>query len=474
MVLKFSSLDIFGVSYTLKANGKDAYQSIFGACLTIFVLAIATQLTYLYGTDFFFMKNPTVLDSDVVHSEMQEIFPTTATHPFMMRILRNDKFNPTDVPIQINGGYYDLRLNTKTGVQERKCVVFGVTTNCAETVLKTQTRFTNEKLENWVCLDFEKVRKRCAEITKEPDYKPFIGGFSNDRKMGLIKLFAANSFLDNEGKILYNGKLAEVKNLGQFLVDIRYPKFYLRKEDRFEALTTTTEVERFNLMPQSFRLDYRFMKQVRLDDDTGWIQEEIVTTHSIDMDKITPQYYTNLLDKEIQIGFYESQFLLNQNEKVHKRRFMKLSEVISRVAGSMSPIIVYISFLAVFYNRFYNDLELIKALFETNSKRKDKAQVNTIVDASNVEGSKIAVAPSKEEVQLSFFAYYFLVCRQSSSSLRSREIFKIAREFIAEKMDVRWIVEFNEKFSKLCQMTLTNEQQEALVTNKRTILALNN
>ena len=473
MVLKISSLDIFGISYSLKTNGKDTYKSVFGACLTVVVLAIAAQLTFLYGTDFFFMKNPTVLDSDVVHAEMQEIFPTIATHPFMIRVLINEKYNPTDVPIHVNGAYWDIRLNEETGIQETKCRVSGVTTNCAETVLRTQTRFTSEKLENWMCLDFEKVQKRCAAITKDPDYKPYIGGVANDKKMGHIKLYASNAFLDSEGKVLYYGKLAEVKNLGQFLVDIRYPKFYLRKEKQFDALTTTTEVERFNCWPQNAHLDYSFMKQVRLDDDTGWVNEQIETTHSIDMDKVTPQYYTNSLDKEGWYPFYERQFLLNRNEKVHKRRFMKLPEVISRVAGSMSPIIVYVGFLAALYNRFYNDLELINLLFNTNSTKKEKTQVNTIVDDSKAEGAKLEVI-SPKEVQLSFFSYYFLVCKESSSLLRSREFFNTARAFIAEKMDVRWMVEFNEKFSKLCEMTLTSEQQEELIRNKKTILLMNN
>ena len=471
MANAFKTLDMFGVTYAFKTQGQDKYRTSIGACFTLVVLAIASIFIFVYGTDFFYSTNPSVLDDDFVHEEAQEIYPTLATHPFMITVRRNDNYDLTGLPIRLNVVYRDWKRNKKTGASEANCIVRSAKTKCSNTVLKIDPEFSKEVLENWWCLDFEKVKQKCAEKTKDPNYEPYIGGTSGDDRIGQVLLDISNNERDDDGNLLYQGKLADIKELGSFVVQIRYPKFYLRKEEKYNALTTKSELEGFSLQPQSFRFEYRYMKQVRLDDDTGWINENIETSRSIDLDKVVPQYYTNLLDKETNVSFYTTSFWLNRNEKVYKRRFMKLSEVISRVAGTMSPIIVIFSVVISIYNRFFSDYELIQEMFDNFLKpAKTETQLNTIVNESKSEEQPVKVEELKEIPELSFFSYYFWVCRQRTSLLRSREFFKRAREYKTEKLDVKSLLDHYEKFQKLSEMTLTNEQLEELVRGRKTII----
>ena len=465
----FSSLDVFGFSYTIKTNGKDKFKTLVGACLTLLVLAIAINLTFLFGADFLYMRNPIVLDTDIIHDEAQEIYPTTKTHPFMIRYEAKSTYNQLDAA-RIYIDYQDWRFNKEKGISHRKCFALEIKTNCAETELKNDPQWSEEVLSNWFCVDFEKVRQQCAEQMKDPNYEPFIGGYIGDERIGYIQMGVANSEMDNKGNRTFQAKIDDVKKLGGFQVDVRYPKFYLRKEERFNALTTRTEIERFNLLPQSYLFEYRYMKQVRLDDDIGWIQEEVETTHSLDIHKVVPQYYTNMLDKEGWVNFYSVIFTLNRNERVHKRRFMKLSDLISRVAGSMSPIILCISFIATLYNKFCSEYELVQTLFDKTGISKNDTQTNTMIEESKAEESRVKKVHAKETIQLSFFSYYFITCRQSTTLLRNREFFKMGIEYIEEKIDVRSIIDLYEKFTKLCELTLSGEQQEEMIRNRKTML----
>ena len=470
MVKIFKSCDIFGVSYALKTNGQEKYKSNFGACLSFAVVLIALQLTYIYGMDFFFKKNPNVLDSDVIHDSMQEIFPTTEQYPFMIRYMKDSLPNPPNMPIRINMQYLDFRTNKENNVKELYCRVREVKTNCAETPLKGDTRFAEENLNDWFCFDFEKVRKTCAEMTNNPKYKPYIGGYVQDDRLGYIQLSLSNSERNNKGELVYQSKLNEVKKLDAFMLDIRYPKFYLRKEEVKDALMTTTEVERFNLRANSFRFEYRYMKKVTLHDDVGWISESIETTNSIDLDNISPQYYTNTLEKEGWINFFDSIFLINRNEKVYKRRFMNLSDVISRVAGSLSPIIICFRFLVEFYNVFVRDHELIESLFDPiDFLAKPEERIKYVNKDSRMEESRIDLETPKEEIKIGFITYYFgFIFRKNPILTKSKEFFATARGIMERKMDVRSILEFNEKFEKLCQLILTDEQKNEVKRASRT------
>ena len=187
------------------------------------------------------------------------------------------------------------------------------------------------------------------------------------------------------------------------------------------------------------------------------------------------QNYTNPLDKEGRIAYYNTIFNFNRNETVHKRRYIKLPEVISRVTGSLSSIIVCFTFLVVLYNGFLRDSLLINSLFDVSQTKPHSVvvQVDSLVDSSKVEDSKVEAKPPKEDINLSFFAFYLRVCRRSADFARNSAFFVTARSYIAEKMDVRTILELQDKFTKLCDYTLTEEQKEEIQRNKTRLAMIN-
>ena len=154
---------------------------------------------------------------------------------------------------------------------------------------------------------------------------------------------------------------------------------------------------------------------------------------------------------------------------------MKLPTVISQVAGTINPIILIFALCISSYNRFCSDYQLIEEMFDTIWKPfKVEVSVNSIVEESKGNKSAVKMKVHKEATQLSFFSYYFKVCGQTGDMLRSREFFRLAREFIAVKLDVRTIIDFYEKFDKLSEMTMSDEQLDELVRKRKTVIVTSN
>ena len=387
----------------------------------------------------------------------------------MMRVQKTTNvYNPTNLPVRLDFVYYDYREEVK-GKRELKCRVYEIKSNCALTELKDDPQYDLEDLKNWFCIDFKKIQQQCAVITKEPNYRPYIGGYLGDTKWGYVQMIASNSEHDNDFKVIYQGTLSEVKELDSFFIDLRYPKFYLKKNQFENALSTRFEIERHNLYPYSRRFDSRFMKQVSLHDDIGWVQEQIETKRSIELDKILSQPFTNSLDKEGLIGFYNTIFYLGRNEKEFNRRFMKLSDIFAQVAGIMKPIMIAIVFFMTFYNSFERDSYLIRNLFDRidYSLSKNDTKIDVLVVAAKVEDSKIEEV-KKKEVTLGFFNYYFCTFRQSVDEVVNMAFFKNARQYISKKIDVQELFKFYEKFEKLIEITLNEEQLLELNQERRT------
>ena len=475
MMNLLKAIDNFGIVYNLKTLGNEKFKSLTGACLTIATLALTTYLTFIFGQNFYYKINPTVLETDIEHESSQEIVPTTATHPFMMRIEKETNvFNPPDFPVRLNLDYFHWERDDKNK-EERKCFASEIKVNCAETELKDSPLYTIEEFSTFWCIDFKKVQEQCAEQTKDPNYKPFIGGDTSTKRYGYVRMQATNAEWNNTGNI-YQAKLAEVKKIEKpFYVDLRYPKFYLKKDQFANALTTRTYTERHQCYTHMFRADIRHLKQVSLKDDIGWLNEKIDKSSSLDNDTMITQQWTNLLDKEGFIGFYGTIFYLGKNERVVNRRFMKLPDVFAQVAGTMKPIMINFMFFMTLYNLFQRDKLLVDQLFEqAEDKKQSKVQVDTFVGESKVEESTVNIKKPKKIVTPGFFVYYSLICHKNSESLNGKKFYDAAKDYIERKMDVRALFELHERFNNLIELTLTEEQKEDITKTRTTKLALIN
>ena len=132
---------------------------------------VITGISFVFGTDFYFKKNPRVREEDVVHETMQEMKIDEFNHPFMIKLQspighdgKSIDYSNSQNPFKPVARYRDLKMNDKKKY-DIVCRVSDAIIKCSETSLKGYLGFTNLDLTLWSCLDYAKIIKVCSEKT---------------------------------------------------------------------------------------------------------------------------------------------------------------------------------------------------------------------------------------------------------------------------------------------------------------------
>ena len=97
--------DLFGVIYVINTRGKEKFLTACGGCLTIVTLVIVTELTLLYGADFFYKKNGIVTENEFTGADPEYVDIGNYEYPFMARLNFGNEYNLASFRYQINFRY---------------------------------------------------------------------------------------------------------------------------------------------------------------------------------------------------------------------------------------------------------------------------------------------------------------------------------------------------------------------------------
>ena len=183
-------------------------------------------------------------------------------------------------------------------------------------------------------------------------------------------------------------------------------------------------------------------------------------------------YYNNDLTKEGIKGFYGTYFYLNTNEKVFKRVFMRIQDVGAQVSGFAKVFVSFATMAYLVFAHYKRDQLLIRSTFDVDNSGSEKnvenlpVAINNIVDSSLGDSKVIA---TKTTVQMiGFFEYYKPCSRNTSEGQRSAEFFKLARQYIDQRLDVTTILTLHEKVERLAQLALSECDLQVLNCNQKT------
>ena len=477
-----SKLDMFGVSYTLKTQGREKFTTVLGGVLTLLTIFVITAISLLFGTDFYMKKNPKFLENNKVHEEQQTLLLDEKIHPFMIKINNPTGFYGKFIeypegqnPLKPMIRYGDYKY--EKGKSQPICSIANAAIKCSETLLKGDTRFEKDDLSQWYCLDYAKVKGVCREKSKDPSYQPQLSGYVGDSRMTNIFVSVANFEYDQDWNKLNISPAEPVRQIFEFTLNIRFPKYYFNSEKLESALVTKIEQQSYAVSPTSARLEYKFLKKVLLVDDMGWVLESLRSAHSVDLDWTQSMYYNNDLTQEGIKFFYSTYFNLNANEKVFKRVYMRIQDVGAQVSGFAKVFISSATLVYVVFAVYRRDQLLIRSAFDVDeSKVEKKAESqpianNTIVGSSSGD-TKVEVANTAVRM-IGFFQFYMRCCRKTSESERSAEFFKLARQYIDQRLDVTTILTLHEKVERLAQLSLSEEDLHLLNWKKITRAVLN-
>ena len=459
-----TAIDIFGVSYTLKTNGKDKYRTKLGGCFTIACFVAMAFFSVVFGMDFYTKTNPEVSRNDFEHDKPQ--FMPLKSYDYMVRIGALNNFNSLTYPYRPYG-LYEHGMKKADGSIETICSTPAVISPCTATDAIKNPSLKDFTLSDWYCIDVAKITTICKNKMKVEFYEPIIGGFIGEESYAYIYIAVTNTVYDQDFKVVEQISNEEIKKIPSFLIDIAYPKAYYDSNKSKDALTTKMAVDRFRLQPDSLRFEYRFMKQVKLLDDIGWLLENNQITHSVVLDSIQQMNFNNDLTKEGFKAFFGAVFLLNRNQLEHKRRFMKFQDVLAQVSAFVKGIMQILLFFAVSYASYYMMREMMTGYFGLQLSEVKLAKPNISFDANNVEKIDTIVNTStlnmKKQTasrQLGYLMFVFSCWfRQNTKTKNQIEFYRIAKDHIDRRLDVMSLLKLLEKFDRLVEKMLSQEDQ---------------
>ena len=461
-----TAIDIFGVAYTLKTNGKDKYRTKLGGCFTIACFITMVFFTMVFGMDFFKKINPEVSRNDFEHDKPQ--YMPLKSNNYMVRVGNSENFNSPSYPYKPYGGYQHF-IQKANGSLEIVCNSFAVISPCTATDAMKNPDLTDFILSDWYCIDTKKITNHCKKQMKVESYEPFIGGNIGDDTVSVVRIGVSNTVFDENANIIEQASLEQLRIKTGIMMDYAYPKAYYDSNKVKDALITKMTVDRFEINADNYNLQFFFFKQVKLFDDIGWLLENNETSHSIILDSVQPMQFKADLTKEGLKFFFQGIYYLNRSELQHKRRFMKFQDVLAQVSAFVKGIVQIFFFFAASYASYYMMSEMMTGYFGLERVAVEIVKPSKLIGAKDVEkvdtivnSSTANIKKNKETVsgQLGYLMFVFSCwSKQNAQTKSSLEFYRMAKDHIEKRLDVISLLKLLDGFDRLVEKTLSEEDQ---------------
>ena len=437
--------------------------------MTLITGVIVVTLTFLYGLEFFLKKNSITSDNELTNDDVQYVHLTNKIYPFMARLEYPEGSNLPNGRFQINAFYGDLELQEDSTYKYTCNVVFNTLKSCAFMPYKDIPEFSKDDLRNYLCIDFENIQKQCAQQTKNPKYEVKIGGFSGDKQRSRIVLQVSNYKLNAAGEAVDIVEASRFEEKSTVWLHIRYPSFSFNSQLAAGALKTVLKRETQNILETGVTYEHKFFKKVTLLDDYGWLLANIRKKESIELDENKSTsfgpYFSSDGKRRL---FYQTLFYINQKELVFNRRFMKLQDLAALIYGSVKIVVSINFFVAMLFAHRLRQQELVDKFFTNEREAKVEMHVMNSIVSKNAD---FVVKENKKRVEpVGFFEQYLQFWKMSKVRSNALEFFKRANEYIKARMDVCSFLDLFEKFSRLSEMLLSEDQLQELLFERKTII----
>ena len=464
-----NKIDLFGISMPIKVLGKEKHTSKLGGLLTILAITSSAVLFYYMGLDLWNRRNPIVIPNEITYDDPVFINLSSGNFPFMMNLEFFDGFNTPGKGFKLQAEYHHIAKDS-SGNWNWVCEAhYNTLTKCNETSYSKLPYYKDQDLSRYFCMDFKKIESHCREYTKDSNYEVKIGGNAGDQVQAYLRISVINYEHDKDYNIINiepDEKLYPNEATTKF--NFRYPTLALNNQLINDPLKTISNEEVHLVLKDTFKLQWKWQKLVSFLDDKGWFGESITTTDSFEMDYQNTDFYNSRRWNDARRMFYRNLISVTHKEQQHRRRYLKVQDVIA-ISASFMKGIASICFLYVIWKGQKDlDTELVETIFNVEKKEPNKPN-HDIKDNSLV--SVLPVVKKQEDKPIpGFFSRIFSWCQSKSTPEISREQYLKAITYINEKLEVTSIVKLFDQFEKLKDFVLTDDQKKDLEEQRSIIL----
>ena len=476
MVECLKKIDMYGLSFSFTTFGKTKFNTTCGGILTLCTTIVIAAFIFIFGSDFFLKTNPNLVESDLIHLTSKSVFIQNELYSFMFRLQDGNSvpYNLDEIPFKVRGSYFHFRKN-KDGLDELVCNSYKeVITKCSNTKAMLNHHLKDEKLEQWLCWDMEKIKNDCRKQLKEkePNYLPILGGYVDEKEYSALRFDIINwvDDFENNTRIYPHTKEEIDKYASRIFLNIRYPNFSYDAKRAYDPLRVYYDSKMRMLQTNTSLFEFLFLKIVTANDDLGWVLPSIVTSSTLASEKEELTISSNENLSRPWMYFYNGYYFNVKKEKEFNRSFMKLQTLVAVVGGMVKSVVAVFMFFAILRATFEREEELrrhffkVKVRFDESSSKlqvqKESANVNTLVTKKSDDN---------RDARIGFWTYLFRFCGLRAEIAEKVLVYEKMREYINGKMDITYLFKTFEEFNSLKDIVLTEEQKELVEHGKTEI-----
>lgn len=393
------NFDLFGQKLNFYMDQEMKFKTKIGSILTILSYILIVVISFLFGEDFYFKKNPKVFTENILTDQYTKVRINPSNFIFTIRIEDGDGNSIPDIDkyFKINIIYKNFTLNKNINSFESNHKYLN-NVKCNDTLVPSQKFSQNKNLSEWQCIDFPE------------EGFDFGGSWSGDYVQYMtIHITNQNNKsnvddTDDNFSYINNTEVIKYYKSNNLYISMYYQMFYFTPNN----ITNPTNIMYNNyyvsigqLINKSDRINF---KSYYLEDDIGWIlstknNSEIIgfSSKEIDYDLMNEQDLISLKEN----FYYNLSFYYSSNYEKNHRAFMKFQELAALVGGFLKIILFIAKIVLNDYTIFEMYKKIISLTINYSSFTKEKEENKEIDNSSsNLKQNKMNnFIKSKEKIK---------------------------------------------------------------------------
>ena len=374
------TLDLFGIKYIPKFDSKKNFKTSCGVFFTTIFISISIFVIYLFSRDFINKTNPKVLSSDIF-SKDPKIYEVDNSNFFLAWstfaddgsvLAENEIFQfPYISYIEMGSSHDDPYFNEYI-VAPKPCVE--VLT--AEQI--TKSYFFNQSL----CFDLSGLKKKLGkEVT-------FFGNFDSNHNTFFYLEFSNCKYNMEKSEFEHCLSLEEIlkrSNKNMFF-SLIFPKIDVEINNFDNPITKGYSDVTYSVSAFSKIYERIVFTNLVLEDDLGWINENIERNENITYKSNRTNFGVNLPEKFVndnRVVFYQFDVLFSLSEMNYKRIYVKIQEVAANLGGILRVIMFFFEFFSKLFTSVDFDNYLVSR-FSKKIKLYQNGNISSIEDIRNI------------------------------------------------------------------------------------------
>jgi len=351
-------VDIFGAKFGFKINNQETYKTAVGGTFSILTLTVVVIFSFFFGQDFYYGINPSVYLNTFVPEKYDPplpLKPENFTVAWRIEGYNKSAINFTKIlyPIMRSSS---LKRNEKDVLEAIFEDVHFELSKCNAKNTKVKEFTNNFQLDEWYCFDWNKGNFS-------------FGGFWDG---DYVNYFQTLLFICENGEV-YNStnpnctKLEDYREFSNrhkgLVMSIMYPQYYFAADDIKNPLRMMYKNFYYYFNLKTFKIDRIFFNKVTLNDDQGWIFEDIKSSSLLSVNRIQSEQSLNEIFDGASSQLYEFNLYTEKSSQVIRRSFMKIQDVSAKVGGFIKFIMTVFTLLDMLFSSHFFNVYIFDKIF---------------------------------------------------------------------------------------------------------------